>query len=99
MSGLKQKRPPLRLELGAYAELRKQVLERDRWRCQNCGTANNLQVHHMNCRSSLGHDCSENLITLCAHCHERLHRNMNFNGCKQTRKKIQLALGGPFSRV
>jgi 5-methylcytosine-specific restriction endonuclease McrA len=74
VSGLNQKRPRLRLEQTAYAELRKQVLKRDRWRCRNCGSAENLQVHHMNLRSRLGDDCIENLITLCARCHERLHR-------------------------
>ena len=99
MSGLKQKQPRRRLESAAYAELRNQVLERDRWRCQDCGTADNLQIHHLKFRSRLGHDCFENLITLCVCCHERLHRNMNFNCCKQTHKKIQLPLGGPFNRV
>ena len=69
MSGLNQKRPRLRLEPVAYAELGKQVLERDSWRCQNCGTADNLQVHHRNWRSPMGHDCLENLITLCVSCH------------------------------
>jgi len=99
MSGLKQNRPRLRLEPRAYAQLRKQVLERDSWRCQNCGIADNLQVHHRNWRSRMGNDCLENLITLCVSCHERLHRSMNFNCCMQTHKKIQLALGGPFIRV
>ena len=99
MSGLKQKQPRLRLEPAAYAELCKQVLERDGWRCQNCGTPDNLQVHHMNWRSRMGDDCFENLIIFCVCCHERLHRNMNFNCCKQTHKKIQLALGGPLNRV
>ena len=85
MSGLKQKQSRLRLEPTAYAELRKQVLERDRWRCQNCGTAKNLQVHHMSWRSRLGDDCFENLITLCANCHEVLHRGKSgIPPCKPT---------------
>ena len=47
----------------------------DSWRCQNCGTAGNLQVHHIQSRRKLGTDSLENLITLCAGCHEALHRN------------------------
>ena len=32
------------------------------------------QYHHMQSRSNLGHDSTENLITLCAKSHEVLHR-------------------------
>ena len=73
MPTMNQKRPRLRLELEVYQELRNQVLERDGWRCQNCGGANNLQVHHIEPRSQLGHDTCENLIALCAACHASLH--------------------------
>jgi 5-methylcytosine-specific restriction endonuclease McrA len=73
--GLKQKRPRLRLEPKAYRELSKRVRERDRWRCQNCGTSDSLQVHHMKWRSRLGDDSLENLITLCAQCHKLLHQS------------------------
>lgn len=69
MSGLIQERLRPRLEPVVYAELRKQVIERDSWRCRNCGTADNLQVHHRNWRSRMGNDCLENLITLCVSCH------------------------------
>ncbi|MGH9429439.1 MAG: HNH endonuclease [Terriglobia bacterium] len=40
-----------------------------------CGTVDNLQVHHIQSRGQLGHDSAENLITLCARCHEFIHRN------------------------
>src|SRR5437016_10388159 len=53
--------------------LRKQVLSRDNWRCQNCGASENLQVHHIQSRSKLGHDSLENLITVCAGCHGRCY--------------------------
>jgi 5-methylcytosine-specific restriction endonuclease McrA len=75
VSGLKQKRPRLRLEPKAYGELSKQVRERDGWRCQNCGTSDSLQVHHMTWRSRMGDDSLENLITLCAQCHKLLHQS------------------------
>ena len=74
MSRLRRKRPRLRLDRKEYEALRKQVLSRDNWRCQNCGAFENLQVHHIQWRSKLGHDSLENLITLCASCHDALHR-------------------------
>jgi 5-methylcytosine-specific restriction endonuclease McrA len=76
MTELKQKRTRLRLDPEAYVKLTKQVLARDGWRCQNCGASDQLQIHHLNWRSRLGVDCIENLITLCANCHARLHRNV-----------------------
>lgn len=57
----------------AYGELRKQVLERDSWRCQNCGSSENLQVHHIQSRGRLGADTLENLTALCASCHRDVH--------------------------
>jgi len=75
MSRLRPKQPRVRLAQEAYDALRKQVLARDNWRCQNCGASENLQIHHIQSRSKLGHDSLENLITLCAGCHERVHFN------------------------
>ncbi len=49
------------------------VLERDGWRCQECGSMKNLQVHHMKPRSRLGGDVMRNLITLCDSCHGKCH--------------------------
>ena len=59
-----RKEPRLKLDQEAYRILRLQVLERDGWRCQRCGSMKNLEVHHLNARSQLGHDCLENLIIL-----------------------------------
>jgi 5-methylcytosine-specific restriction endonuclease McrA len=68
------KRPRLRLKAEAYTELHRSILERDGWRCQQCGAQSNLQVHHIQPRSRLGDDAELNLITLCFSCHERVHR-------------------------
>lgn len=73
MSSLRQQGARLRLDRQAYDELRKQVLERDGWRCQYCGSSENLQVHHLQSRGRLGDDTLENLITLCACCHRDVH--------------------------
>jgi 5-methylcytosine-specific restriction endonuclease McrA len=65
----------VRLDPIAYEDLRQQVLRRDGWRCQLCGTMANLEVHHKRFRSHSGSDSEENLITLCARCHSSSHRH------------------------
>jgi 5-methylcytosine-specific restriction endonuclease McrA len=71
---IRSKRPGLRLDPELYEHLRRQVLRRDGWKCQICGSRQNLQVHHKELRSQQGSDDELNLITLCADCHEGLHR-------------------------
>ena len=73
MNRVWKKGPPLRLEAKKYEELRLQVLRRDSWRCQCCGTMSNLEVHHSEFRSQAGEDSEQNLITLCAACHAGVH--------------------------
>jgi 5-methylcytosine-specific restriction endonuclease McrA len=73
MQRLRQKHPRLKLSLEDYNLLRKRVLERDGWRCQNCGSSKDLHVHHLAKRSKLGDDALNNLITLCVICHQRQH--------------------------
>ena len=63
----------LRLDREAYGELQRQVLERDGWKCQLCGSRTQLQVHHLQSRAHLGADVESNLITLCSGCHESVH--------------------------
>jgi 5-methylcytosine-specific restriction endonuclease McrA len=67
------KAPTLRLDALPYETLRQQVLRRDGWRCQTCGTMVNLEVHHKEFRSHSGDDSEANLITLCAACHTSVH--------------------------
>jgi len=73
MSPLRRDPRPRRLDPTAYESLRQQVLRRDGWRCQLCGTMANLEVHHKQFRSHSGHDSEENLITLCVGCHRETH--------------------------
>ena len=75
LSKLRPRQPRVRLGPQAYEILRKEVLDRDHWHCQNCGATENLQVHHIQWRSRLGNDSPENLITLCARCHKSFHLN------------------------
>ncbi len=75
MNQVSRKGPRLRLDAESYRALHRQVLERDHWRCQVCGRMQNLQVHHLEFRSQSGNDEEQNLITLCAECHEQVHRH------------------------
>jgi 5-methylcytosine-specific restriction endonuclease McrA len=71
---IRPKAAPLRQDPLSYESLRQQILRRDGWRCQLCGTMSNLEVHHRKFRSHSGADSEENLITLCTACHTRVHR-------------------------
>jgi 5-methylcytosine-specific restriction endonuclease McrA len=75
VKGIRPKRPRLRLDPELYEQLRKEVLRRDSWRCQICGSRQNLHVHHKQLRSQQGADDDLNLITLCVDCHEGLHQS------------------------
>jgi 5-methylcytosine-specific restriction endonuclease McrA len=75
MKNIGDKTPRLRLDSQGYHELHRQVLQRDGWRCQTCGSMQHLQVHHLKFRSHSGGDAEQNLITLCADCHARMHQS------------------------
>jgi 5-methylcytosine-specific restriction endonuclease McrA len=75
MTRVRPKSARLRLDPELYEGLRNQVLGRDGWRCQSCGTMSNLEVHHSEFRSHSGDDSELNLITLCVACHARVHRD------------------------
>lgn len=63
-----------------YSRIMKRVLERDGWRCQKCGSLENLQVHHRTKRSQQGDDALANLVTLCAYCHMAEHGQLCYAG-------------------
>ena len=74
MNSIRRKFAPLRLGAAGYERLRQEVLRRDRWLCQSCGTMANLEVPHQEFRSHSGNDVEANLITLCSACHAAAHR-------------------------
>jgi len=74
MNRIRPKQPRQRLDPELYEGLREQVLRRDSWKCQCCGTRSDLEVHHKEFRSHGGNDSEENLITLCVGCHSLVHR-------------------------
>ena len=73
MNRIPPKNPRLRLASDLYERLRQQVLRRDGWRCQSCGTMPNLEVHHKEPRGRSGDDAEPHLITLCTACHANAH--------------------------
>jgi hypothetical protein len=68
------KSPRTRLDAESYAQLRRQVLARNGWRCQLCGSSRGLEVHHLTFRSRLGADTEEDLISVCRDCHRAIHK-------------------------
>ena len=71
-------------QLGAqYDEynVRQYVLKRDNYTCQCCGAHNTskqqvkFHVHHIESRKT-GGNAPDNLITLCKHCHDAIHRGL-----------------------
>lgn len=58
-----------------WQALRKQVLQRDNYICQNCGIKENLNVHHLHYIHGLKpvNQGLNTMITLCDNCHELEH--------------------------
>jgi 5-methylcytosine-specific restriction endonuclease McrA len=73
VSETRLKPPNVKLDRQAYRKLHRQILKRDGWRCQMCGSMQRLHVQHLEFRSHSGADSEENLITLCSECHAQLH--------------------------
>jgi 5-methylcytosine-specific restriction endonuclease McrA len=74
MSQIRPKQPHVRLDPKGYEQLCQEALQRDGWHCQSCGRRENLQIHHKQFRAQFGGDCEQNLITLCADCHNSIHQ-------------------------
>lgn len=53
--------------------LRERVIERDGGRCALCAETERLEVHHLHYRT-MGREAGDELLTLCARCHDRLRR-------------------------
>lgn len=60
----------------AWQKQRQRVFRRDKFRCVLCGSATNLEVHHITYKRLGAEDISD-LITLCDDCHETIHDQVN----------------------
>ena len=56
---------------------RKIVLVLDNYLCRECGSKENLHVHHIKERCKGGTNDINNLITLCNDCHKEKHKDEN----------------------
>jgi len=72
----RKRRRPLRANQDVPPAVRRQVLRRDRHRCQvpGCRHANFVDVHHLRTREDGGSQDAANLVTLCAAHHRACRR-------------------------
>ncbi len=54
-------------------EIMIEILWRDEFTCQLCGSHRHLQMHHIKPRSQGGDNTENNLLTLCRECHYAVH--------------------------
>lgn len=73
---LLEKRQAKALTKKEWRALHKTVAERDGKRCRNCGVERGLDLHHVIFRSLGGKDVAENLVLLCARCHQDVHGHL-----------------------
>ena len=62
-----------------WAEIRKEVLQRDGWQCVECFSVisgRHAHVHHKIPRALGGNDELDNLVSLCSSCHSLRHMNL-----------------------
>lgn len=70
----------LRMQGHEWRQRRLECYERDNWTCQDCGVhctskdKQRIQAHHLVSRRLGGGDGLDNLVTLCASCHQRRER-------------------------
>lgn len=61
------------MESSAWKEKRKAKLREADYKCERCGSAKNLTVHHLT-YAHLRNEPLDDLIVLCWNCHNQIHR-------------------------
>ena len=85
-------------EQSGFWNTREYVLYRDGHTCRVCGGKSKgkvLEVHHIIRRSDGGTDRPENLITLCSHCHDGVHKETvkpNFKKAPQFKAETLMSI-------
>ena len=54
------------------------VRKRDNYQCQNCGSHDHLETHHIT-YERLGDEHVNHLVTLCNACHTKLHQRLGYS--------------------
>jgi DNA-directed RNA polymerase subunit RPC12/RpoP len=57
-----------------WKEIRERILEQRGYECENCGSKDNLQVHHLT-YANIWNEKDEDLMLLCKHCHHEIHKD------------------------
>ena len=61
--------------------MRAKMLERDGYRCKQCGKAGRLEIHHIEWLKNGGSETDPtNLETLCVGCHKAIHKRPQLAG-------------------
>ena len=56
-----------------FLKVKLEAFKRDKFQCQICGSMANLEIHHITYKRR-GHEDVSDLVTLCADCHQKLHK-------------------------
>ena len=64
----------LAAKIPGWERIRRAVLDRDGWRCTECGKAGRLEVHHLVALRDGGNNDLANLAPVCIACHKAIHR-------------------------
>lgn len=62
------------LKSETWKKKRLEAIERDGFQCRICGSAKNLNVHHLTYKQ-VPNEPLDDLLTVCEKCHSKLHRN------------------------
>ena len=84
------------MESAEWIAKRNMALRRDGFVCKRCGSAKNLNVHHITYKN-LGHEEMDDLVTLCETCHEYIHslyvsEKMHFDNIEDEEKNMAILL-------
>jgi hypothetical protein len=82
------------LQSQEWKDIRLKVLQRDRYRCVDCGAKGKLDVHHTSYKR-LFHEDLDDLISLCRQCHESEHKPTVSKYAKRPKRLIGVKLDPP----
>ena len=68
---------------------RDEILERYNHRCANCGSTDDLEIHHIVPVSLGGRDVIENLVPLCSSCHKAAHTGRNVTEIRKATGRLR----------
>ena len=70
-----------------WRRVRRVALDRAGWRCEDCGVAARLEVHHVQPLPDGAPYALDNLAALCRRCHDRRHDRRGVDGRRDWRRR------------